>query len=110
MTKKEWLDIKEKHPTVLRKCREWFEAKYKSEWKEEMQDHEKLFEFFGATGIQIQTTRKKNMFGYSVACKGIMVNKGEMYSGLLEAEAEAIKLAFQYHENYNKQDDKNHQE
>jgi len=94
MTREEWHQIKISAPGALAKCRQHFEKKHPHHWKKEMQDHERLIEFFQENGIKILITRSYNKFGYLVDAGGMKTGKGYMYAGILIAEAEALKIAF----------------
>ena len=100
-----WQKISNNYPLTLTDCRGFFEMRFRSEWREKMQDYQELLSYFQEKYIRIDlrpSYRKLDFpkFGYKLYASGITIHRDPIFEQQELAAFDGLEFAFRIREAY----------
>ena len=102
MSRNWWLAIQARYPSALEECLQYYQKKYPSTWREELQDPSKLQQYFLRHHIEADTTKGWKPGGHRYGCivknERLQFERALLFIDRERALVDAIYFAFLIHE------------
>ena len=89
MTHTWWLAIQTRYPTALQDCIDYFQTKYRDQWRKQIRQIEPLEAYFAESGIEIEIRRGYTTISFS--------ERGYRYGSSVQGEGLGFQRAFVFY-------------